>query len=115
MGSSIVKGTLIQNPLKSISLLKSHKSHNRSLRLPDETYETGHWHGDVWHAEPHSTSEAGQLPVDDAWELALQAALQANSMGLLEPMSSPPQSPPIAPLESVSNPRDASILRAQHF
>ena len=22
---------------------------------PGETYETGHWHGDVWHAGPHET------------------------------------------------------------
>jgi len=32
---------------------------------PGETYETGHWHGDEWHAEPHDTLPliAEEIPV----------------------------------------------------
>lgn len=29
---------------------------------PGETYETGHWHGDEWHTEPHDTHAPAQPP-----------------------------------------------------
>ena len=29
---------------------------------PGETYETGHWHGDEWHAQPHETPAQGPQP-----------------------------------------------------
>ena len=30
---------------------------------PGETAESGHWHGDVWHAEPHESVEVAPKPV----------------------------------------------------
>ena len=32
---------------------------------PGETSESGHWHGDVWHAEPHDTPVKPPTPVRD--------------------------------------------------
>lgn len=31
---------------------------------PGETFETGHWHGDEWHSEPHDAHVEAATPVD---------------------------------------------------
>ena len=33
---------------------------------PGESYETGHWHGDEWHSEPHDTPTEAQQPTAEA-------------------------------------------------
>ena len=41
---------------------------------PGETYETGHWHGDEWHAETHEPAfERVDMPVEDYRDVELEA------------------------------------------
>ena len=60
---------------------------------PGETAESGHWHGEEWHAEPHDTpqaAEAGSIAADtenspdDVWypEDYTEADRQADLLGL---------------------------------
>ena len=40
---------------------------------PGQTYETGHWHGDEWHAEPHEpVVEVSDESVEDYRDLELE-------------------------------------------
>lgn len=42
---------------------------------PGETAESGHWHGDEWHAEPHEPviEEVADVPVEDYRDVELEA------------------------------------------
>lgn len=48
---------------------------------PGETAESGHWHGDVWHAGPHTPQEVSEVTPDvqDAQGIAQQANGQINA------------------------------------
>ncbi len=72
---------------------------------PGETYETGHWHGDVWHAEPHDAhapAEVSQPPLVSAGEAGEAPPAPAEST----PILSTPQRPAdfINPTSKSSNP-----------
>lgn len=59
---------------------------------PGETYETGHWHGDEWHSEPHETHAPAPPPpqTDDP-------AVEAQAPPPPQEEVETPQSTPIPP------------------
>lgn len=42
-----------QEPIKVYKPVEVQQSGTQKPPPPGETHETGHWHGDVWHSEPH--------------------------------------------------------------
>ena len=73
---------------------------------PGETAESGHWHGDVWHAEPHEThAPAPQQKTDVAAEPAPPPPKSAESSETL-PQLLPPERDPdfVNPTSTSSNP-----------
>lgn len=54
-----------QEPVKVYKPVEVEKPAPPKPPPPGETAESGHWHGDVWHAEPH---EPEKLPLVDASE-----------------------------------------------
>lgn len=45
-----------QEPVKVYKAVEVQQSATPKPPPPGETYETGHWHGDEWHSEPHPES-----------------------------------------------------------
>ncbi len=58
---------------------------------PGETHESGHWHGDEWHAEPHETHAPAPQQETDAPVVEVQAPPPPQEE------VDPPQSTPIPP------------------
>lgn len=60
-----------QEPVNLYKPVEVEKSTTPKPPPPGETYETGHWHGDEWHAEAHETSEtdlpSGGIRSDGVW------------------------------------------------
>ena len=73
---------------------------------PGETHESGHWHGDIWHAEPHEThAPAPQQETEVVAEEAPPPPESAESSEtLLQPL--PPERDPdfVNPTSTSSNP-----------
>ena len=49
---------------------------------PGESYETGHWHGDEWHAEPHVPVEDSEAEVSEPAIPADPTEVQGGSGGI---------------------------------
>ena len=50
-----------QEPVKVYKPVEVEKPAPPKPPPPGETAESGHWHGDVWHAEPHSAHAPGEV------------------------------------------------------
>ena len=74
---------------------------------PGETHESGHWHGDEWHAEPHGKTQAPAPPQEPdvvAEPAPPSPESAASSETLLQPL--PPERDPdfVNPTSTSSNP-----------
>lgn len=52
------------HPLKRVSPGTAEPASTEKPPPPGETYDTGHWHGDVWHAEPHTPQDASETIIE---------------------------------------------------
>ena len=68
MGCGLFYGRKVahQEPIKVYKPVEVEKPATPKPPPPGETYETGHWHGDEWHSEPHNTPAEAQQPTADA-------------------------------------------------
>ena len=53
-----------QEPVKVYKPVESQQPVAPKPPPPGETYETGHWHGDEWHSEPHDTHAPATPPTE---------------------------------------------------
>ena len=72
---------------------------------PGETYETGHWHGDEWHSEPHET-HAPTPPQADAPVVEAQAP---------QPRGYPPLPPSSVPVDIPEHLKFPDELRIPYY
>ena len=68
MGCGLFYGRKVtkQEPVKVYKPVESQQPTAPKPPPPGETYETGHWHGDEWHSEPHDTPTEAQQPTAEA-------------------------------------------------
>ena len=57
---------------------------------PEETRETGHWHGDVWHSEPHEPVEVSKAESEFPTTPPERIEVQGEPVGVQEVGAQPP-------------------------
>ena len=77
-GLFYAKRTAEQEPVNVYKPVEVEQPSTPKPPPPGETAESGHWHDDVWHSEPHDTSVEAQQSTDEAQD-ARAIAQQVNA------------------------------------
>lgn len=92
MGCGLFYGSRVANQ-EPVKIYKPVEAETPALKPPSpgETHETGHWHGDEWHVEPHETEK---LPLVESDETSERFEAPGHSGGVPLPPSSVPDNIP---------------------